>query len=582
MIKQIALTALAGTIAVSAAPRNAGTYKDESRAPLGQAAHERVKIMEGQKYKHPRFRIPPAEYRARWQQLRNKPVPKWLKDGKFGIYTHWGLYSIPANKDCSNTYVRYMYKSDLVSEKRKRGYKPTVAKFHKKRYGDPAEFGYSDFTKQFKCENFNGEEYVKIMKDAGARFGGLCVVHHDGFLMWDSDVVPWNVGKMGPKRDIYGEFVKAAKKANFKTIATFHHARTFHYASSYLTPEDFTEEEKKKLDIFNPKYDTWFFPKWGKADSKVFNELWLKKVCEVIDKYEPDSLWFDGLSPRAHCTEESQINLMNHYYETARKKGKEVAIFNKLPGSGTFNFPQGVGVKCYEGGRDMPPFSTGPFLVDKAISYPWCYVENKHYKFTPDYHVDAIIDMTARGGYYFMSLTPMASGEIPPREKEICAEIGKWMRINGDAIYGTRMWKIPTEGPLNTFMYKPEKGVIYWDYRIPNKQGEIRFTKKGDYVYAIFLDWSDKEFKIRSLSENMIPNAAIESIELLGHDGKLEYTRDAEALTIKSPAEKPCDYAYAFKIKIKGDVGNNMISNDPHTMPEEGMSYDEISKKHLK
>ena len=566
------------SVGVFAARQEPDSYPDENRAPLGKDAQARVVEMEANKFSRSQFRMPDAKYRPSWEQLRHHPVPKWLQDGKFGIYTHWGLYSIPANNEVSNTYVRYMYKEDVSDDKGK-----GVVDFHKERYGDPVEFGYSDFTKLFKCEKFSGKEYVEIMKDAGAKFGGLCIVHHDGFLLWDSDVVPWNVGKMGPKRDIYGEFVAAAKAADLKTIATFHHARSFGYATSKLDADDFTAEEKSKLDIFNPRFDTWFFPKWGKADAKLFNKLWLQKVREVIDKYSPDSLWFDGLKPSDHCTEQSHVDFMKYYYDKAARSGQEVTVFNKLPGGKppSFNFPQGVGIKCYEGGRDQPPYSTGPFLVDKAISYPWSYVENKQYKFGPDYHVDALIDMTARGGYYFMSLTPMGNGEIPPREKEICAEIGKWLRINGDAIYGTRMWKIATEGPLNTFMYKSDRGIIYWDYRAADKKGEIRFTKKGEYMYAIFLDWSDGEFTIRSLGKNMIPNARIESIELLGHDGKLNYTQQADVLVIKSPAKKPCEYAYAFKIKLSGEVGDKMVVGKPVTMEEERMSYDEIDQKHF-
>ena len=569
----VVLIAVSVTVAAEQA-----VYPDGNRAPLGKDAQARVDDMQGKAYKRPHFRMPDAEYRQGWETLRNRPVPKWLQDGKFGIYTHWGLYSIPANRDVSNTYIRYMYK-DRVDDKKGA---TAVSRQHTERYGDPTEFGYSDFTGLFTCEGFDGQAYVDVMKDAGARFGGLCVVHHDGFLLWDSDVVPWNVGKMGPKRDIYGEFVEAARKADFKTIATFHHARSFGYATSQLEESDFTDEQKRRLDLFNPKFDTWFFPKWGTADAALFNALWLKKVREVIDKYSPDSLWFDGLKPSEHCTEESHLDFMSYYFDKAAKEGREVTVFNKLPGTGVFNFPQGVGIKCYEGGRDQPPYATGPFLVDKAISYPWSYVEDKQYKFGPDYHVDAIIDMTARGGYYFMSLTPMGDGSIPPREKEICAEIGKWMRINGEAIYGTRMWKIASEGPLGTFMYKPEKSVIYWDYRQPNKQGQIRFTQKGEDMYAIFLDWHDKAFTIRSLGRSTIPSAKIETVELLGYDGDLNMDQTDDALVIQSPSEKPHDYAYAFKIRLSGDVGDRMVAAEPFTMAEESMTYDEIARKHSK
>jgi alpha-L-fucosidase len=568
---------LLSCVSLSAAPSKS-IYPDENRAALGADGLAAVEQMVEGSYKRPHFRVPDPEYHDQWEKLRHQPVPKWLEDGKFGIYTHWGLYSIPGNRDVSNTYVRYMYKD--VKDKKKGMTK--VSAFHSERYGNPTEFGYSDFTDLFTCEGFDGQEYVDLMVDAGAKFGGLCIVHHDGFLLWDSDVVPWNVGKMGPERDIYGEFVEAAKDSGLKTIATFHHARSFGYATSNLSEDDFTSEEKSKLDIFNPKFDTWFFPHWGSADETVFDKLWRQKVREVIDKYQPDSLWFDGLKPAEHCTEASHLDVLTHYYSQARDAGQEVTVFNKLPGTQTFNFPQGVGIKCYEGGRDQPPHATGPFLVDKAISYPWSYVEDKQYKFGPDFHIDALIDMTARGGYYFMSLTPMGDGSIPPREKEICAQIGKWLRVNGDAIYGTRMWKIATEGPLGTFMHKPEKRVVYWDYRNKDKKGQIRFTKKGDYLYVIFLDWEDKEFVIRSLGKDMVPDAEIESIELLGCDKELQVSHRSDALVIQSPAKKPNKYAYAFKIKLSGEVGDRMVASRASEMEEEQMSYVEIHRRHAK
>lgn len=579
----ISLTLIMGTTCLSHA-KDSSTYEDTNRGPLGQDAQKEVLNLKNKyvRQKH-NFRLPDKKYRPAWEKLRHHPVPEWLQDAKFGIYTHWGLYSIPANPDCNNTYVRYMYTPEPTGKTRK-NYKSSVYESHKEKYGDPTEFGYTDFTKLFKCKEFDGEEYVRIMKDAGAKFGGLCIVHHDGFLMWESDVVPWNVGKMGPKRDIYGEFVKAARKADFKTLATLHHARSFRYATAWLSGNEFTEEQKKELDIFDPKYETWFFPQWGNAGTEVFNRLWLAKVREVIDKYHPDALWFDGLSPSDHCTEESHLEFIDYYYKQAAKRDREVAIFNKLPGSGMFNFPQGVGIKCYEGGRDMPLYAPGPgqtFQIDKAISYPWCYVEDKTYKFGPDYHIDGIIDVTARGGSYLMSLTPMASGEIPPREKEICAEIGDWLEMNGEAIYETRTWKIPSEGPMKTFKHKPDRGIIYWDYRNQSKQGEIRFTKKGDYMYTIFLDWPKDEFRIKSLGKKMIPKARIESIELLGHKGKLDYEQTEEALSIKPPTKRPCKYAYAFRIRLAGEVGDNMVANNPYTMEEESMSYDQIAEKHF-
>ena len=179
-----------------------------------------------------------------------------------------------------------------------------------------------------------------------------------------------------------------------------------------------------------------------------------------------------------------------------------------------------------------------------------------------------------------MSLTPMGDGSIPPREKEICAEIGKWLRVNGDAIYGTRMWKIATEGPLGTFKHKPEKRVVYWDYRDKSKQGQIRFTQRGDYMYAIFLDWPKDAFVVRSLGKGTIPNAEIESIELLGYAGALKYKQTNDVLVIELPEQKPNEYAFAFKIKLNGDIGDIIIASKAYTMEEEYMSYEDILEKH--
>ena len=137
-------------------------YPDENRGPLGKDAQTRVLEMQGTKFKRPHFRMPGAEYRQAWETLRHQPIPKWLQDGKFGIYTHWGLYSIPANKEVSNTYIRYMYQDRVDAKKGA----TKVSTFHTQRYGDPTEFGYSDFTRLFTCKGFDGQEYVDTMKDA--------------------------------------------------------------------------------------------------------------------------------------------------------------------------------------------------------------------------------------------------------------------------------------------------------------------------------------------------------------------------------------------------------------------------------
>ena len=519
-----------------------------------------------------------GHYKATWLSLEKHPIPDWFYDAKFGIYTHFGLYSVPA------------YNSPRYADKM---YEPGTKEYeyHKKHFGDQSKFGYKDFLPMFKAEKFDPQEWADVMAKSGAKFAGMCVVHHDGFLMWDSDVHRWNVGDKGPKRDIYGELAKEIRKRGLKLIATFHHRGGFDdgEGDSWL-PKKVTEEQKNSWDIFDPDYYDLYWNIYTSTKEK-FVEYWEKTVKEVIDKYKPDLLWFDGMRGAIQNNEppdEVVRSLFAYYFNMAEKENRPVTICNKLPATPKeFSFPESFGVLCYENNRDRPDIPPRrPWLTDRAIGYPWCYVPNKKYIST-DNHINTLVDIVSRGGVFLLSLTPKGNGEIPQEEKKILREIGDWLEVNGEAIYGTRPWLIFGEGPskLKSIVATLKKdGVllerhsfsdlieyrswkkkveglgdvdyhIKWDYENLTSN-DIRFTRKGNVLYAIALDWPENgQIVIKSLnSKANICRGDIDSVFLLGYKNKLKFIRNEKGLIIQLPEERPCRYAYAFKIIFNGKL----------------------------
>ena len=249
-----------------------------------------------------------------------------------------------------------------------------------------------------------------------------------------------------------------------------------------------------------------------------------------------------------HPPESYVLNVLADYFNRATDNNQEVTVCNKH--GGEFNFPESFGLRCFENGRDMPT-DVGPwFLIDRAIAYPWSYVNDKTYRDGADYHVRSLVDLVSRGGIFLLSLTPKGDGSIPSQEQEIMRGIGRWLKVNGEAIYGTKPWTTFAEGPTITRgMKRNNKGEEreQWDWRKQFTPRDIRFTTKGATLYAIALAWpEDGVLAVRSLAEGADVN--IRSISLLGHEGELEWQQTADALKVTLPARQPCEYAFALKI----------------------------------
>jgi alpha-L-fucosidase len=500
-------------------------------------------------FKRPHFNKPTDEYADQWAKLASYELPEWLLDAKFGVYTHWGPSTVPEYTGAGN-YIANMY-----NPKGKEG----IYEHHVKNYGGIEKTGYTDLIDMFTAPDYDPQQYVDLMLEAGAKFGGLGLVHHDGYLMWDSEVSRWNSMDTGPHRDLFGEFVEQARKTDLKVLGSFHHARSYNYTHKNIDKSLLTEEQIAKADVFQEEYVDFFFPE-DKYPAAQFAQDWHDKIVEISDKYQPDFIWFDGIQmQREHSPEPIALSALSHYYETSYARGQEVSVCSKLPAGDVvtqtawFNYPEGVGLRCYENGRDMPADNGGYWLWDRAIAYPWGYIKNKKYSEDANYHVDSLVDIVARGGIFLLSLTPRASGAISPEEVVIMKGIGAWLKINGEAIYGTRRWHIPGEdhNDVTAWQYNDKRKRITWKYKDVGP-AQIRFTQAKDgTLYATVLGRpEDGQVSIRNLREGSeYRPEAIQAVSLLGFDGEISFERTDEALVINFPAEAAESYAYAFRIE---------------------------------
>jgi alpha-L-fucosidase len=425
-----------------------------------------------------------------------------------------------------------------------RGAMSGIKRHHEKTYGSVENFGYKDFIPDFTGENFNAEEWVKLFKDAGARFAGPVAEHHDGFSMWDSKVNRWNAAKMGPKRDILGEFEKAIRKHGLKFVTTFHHSHNWYY---YNHSPKYDTGDPEYADLYGPahsagrKYD---------SPNKEFLETWLAKLKEVIDNYRPDLIWFDFGLERIH--DKYKREFAAYYYNKAEEWGEDVEIIYK-----GHHLPPGVGLTDYERGRN-DKLTYYKWMTDTTIgTKSWSYIEDEVYK-PLSMLIHNLVDRIAKHGYLMLNFGPKANGDIPQEVVSQFKEMGKWIEINKEAIFNTTPWVIAEEGP--TKMTKT--GAFSEGEEVSYSAEDLRFVTKDNSLYVFSLGWPGEELLIKSLIKpplskskassreafQFIDDSDIKSIQLLGHDQELKWTLSTLGLKIELPASKPCEHAYAFKI----------------------------------
>lgn len=519
-------------------------------------------------------------FESDWESLsKHNESPEWFRDAKFGIYFHWGPYSVPAygNEHYPRTMYGHVSGKKPINQKKKEegvgvGFQTyREHEFHKENYGAPKNFEYHDLIPSFTATNFNPEKWADLFLLAGAKFAGPVAMHHDGYAMWDSKVTPWNTAETGPKVDVLGALAKAIRKRDMKLITTFHHAKVGRYAEGtkkhrwhyygrerYLQREDL-ERFEKDSDALQKLYGT--MP-WNE-----FCGMWNDLLNEVIDNYQPDIIWFDSWLDR--LPQKNRQDFAAYYLNQAKKWEKEVVITYKQK-----DMPQNVGVIDFEKGR-MDQMTDFTWLTDGTISDgswsttgSWSYTEELDIKSSKTL-LHILIDIVSKNGNFLLNISPTADGIIPEAQQESLLEMGVWLRANGEAIYGTRPFATYGEGP------KRLKGSGHFVAMTkPYNEENIRYTTRGKTIYAIQMGWagSQKEVLLTSFAKEKLGKTQITNISVLDSTEKIAWKITNQGLVIKTPFKASNKKAIVFKIETKD--GWITMSSDEKPLEKDAIAVD--------
>ena len=476
------------------------------------------------------------KFKANWESLSKvNQAPDWFQDAKFGIYTHYGPVSsafegIDPTKWYAGWHGMKMYVDGKIVPS-KNGKPSNNYIHHVAKYGPVAEHGYEQIIEEFDPSAFDAKEWADLFEISGAKFAGPVAMHHDNFAMWDAKSTRWNSMNYGGY-DPSGELKKEIEARGMKFMGSFHHAFTWQY---FAGAHKHGGVDPKDYDLYTNPHEL-----DSETPDKDFNKAWWDTLKEFIDVYQPDLLWFDWWLE--NLDEDLRQKFLAYYYNQGLKWGKEVVVCYKET-----TFPEETAIKDFERGRPNQP-KEQVWLTDTSPG-AWFYRPNAKFT-TPNELVDILVDIVSKNGLMLLNVPPNPDASIPEEMKDLLKNMGAWLRINGEAIYGTRPWTVFGEGPTRL----PEGGHKVEKHKIMYTDQDIRFTKKSDKeFYAIVLDTPKDEIIIKTLTTDIgVLNSKIESVELLGSSEKIYWERNSKGLVIKKPTSFPTEYAHAFKIKMEG------------------------------
>ena len=522
-------------------------------------------------------------FQPSWESLAAYECPAWFRDAKFGIWAHWGAQCEPEDGDW---YARNMYIEGSAN------YATHLAKF-----GHPSKFGFKDVCHEWKAERFDPERLIALYKKAGAQYFVAMANHHDNFDNWASKYQPWNAVAIGPKKDLVGMWEKAARAAGLRFGVTVHAARTWEwYEVAQLAdrsgplagvPYDgnLTKADGKGLwwdgldpqDLYAQRHKPSSNPIDRKAKDRIpgdppsaaYCRKFYDRVIDLVDSYKPDLLYFDdGGLPLGGVDRQIGLSLCANLYNVSAKAhgGRNEAVMNTKRMDDTMR-------KCWildiergvNAGIDPLPWQTDTCIGTWHYNRP--FYEKHGYK-TVEQVVRMLADICSKNGNLLLNIPVRADGTIDEDEEAFLEGMAAWMAVNREAIIGTRPWKIMGEGP--SVVEKGETGRHGGQTDVrkqPYTAEDFRFTTKAGALYAIAMAWpADGRLTVRCLAAGAPGiRGDVTSVELLGTPGKLEFRRTADGLVVPLPEQKPCEYAFAFRI-----AGLDLAGSEPVVPRVEG------------
>ena len=450
--------------------------------------------------------------------------PEWFRDAKFGIWSHWGPDSVPG---ISNNYANEMYTQGGSSYQ-----------WHLAHYGHPSKFGYKDVIESWKAEKWDPDALVAEYKAAGAKYIVALATHHDNFDNFDSTYHEWNSVKHGPHKDIVGLWRDAALKAGLRFGVSSHaDERGWNYMYAARLSDKTGPLAGVPYDGANPAFESLYNTPTGPKDkpTEEWKRTWLKRHLELVDKYHPDLLYFDGGIPHGQYG----TQLIAHYLNenASEHDGKEEGVVNVKAGSFVRDYERGVSTVLQE----------KPWQDDTSLS-GWFYINRnphndpKSLVKSAAVVIHTLIDVVSKNGNLLMNFPQRGDGSLYPECEEVLAELTKWMPINGEGIFDTRPWTTYGEGPSVIpagYMNELAKPLTWQD---------IRYTSKGKVIYAFCLGIPQGEVKMTSLAG---AGGKIASVELLGSSEKVSWKVEPDGLMIEPVSKWPCAHAVCYKINQK-------------------------------
>lgn len=458
-----------------------------------------------------------------WASLEGFQAPTWYQDGKFGIFIHWGAYSVPAFGN--EWYPRNMYVQGSPEYEH-----------HRKTYGDQEVFGYKDFIDRFTAERFEPQQWAELFRRAGARFVVPVGEHHDGFAMYDYSRSQWTAAKKGPRRDVVGDLAAAVRDQQMVFGVSSHRAEHWWFFNGGMAFPS---------DVRDPAWAPLYGPARPEEvpPSDEFLEDWLLRTCELVDKYHPQLVWFDWWIEQP-AFEPYLRAFAAYYYNRAAGWGQEVAINYKNRA-----FGEGTAVLDIERGQ-LAGIAGRFWQNDTAVAKnSWGYVHDLEYK-EPVPIIQDLVDIVSKNGALLLNVGPAPDGTLPEGDRRILEAIGSWMQANGEAIYGTRPWRRYGEGPTVV----PEGGFTDTK-RDAFTPEDIRYTTRGGILYALVLATPHGgPRRLRALAEDG-RDRSVRRVSLVGHGAELQWRQDSGGLDVDLPtaalAELP---AGPVALKIEFDA----------------------------